>query len=165
MEPLSVLEVLMWILALALVGVGVAGLVLPALPGAPVLFLGLVVAAWADGFTVVGTGTLILLGVMAALTYLVDFLASSFGAQRFGASKRSIVGAAVGAVVGIFFGLPGLLFGPFVGAMIGELTARRDLRAAGRAGLGATLGLAFGTAAKIALGLSMIGIFVFVRFI
>ena len=137
---------------------------MPAMPGAPVQFLGLLVAAWADGFAVVGKWTLIALAVMAALTYLIDFVASSFGAHRFGASKRSVYGAVIGAVVGLFLGLPGLMFGPFVGAFIGELTARPDLRAAGRAGLGATLGLAIGTAGKLALGLAMIGLFLFVRF-
>lgn len=161
---MSALEFTMWLLAAGLVLMGLAGLVMPAMPGAPVLFLGLVVAAWADGFTVVGQWTLIALGVMAALTYLIDFVASSFGAQRFGASKRSVYGAVIGAVVGLFLGLPGLMFGPFVGAFIGEMTARPDLRAAGRAGLGATLGLAIGTAGKLALGLAMIGLFVFVRF-
>ena len=159
------IEILLWILAVILVVAGMAGLVFPALPGAPVLFVGLVVAAWAEGFEHISTGTLVALGVMALLTYLVDFLAGAFGAKRFGASRRAVIGATLGAVVGIFFGIPGILLGPFVGAVIGELTARSDLKTAGRAGVGATVGLALGIAAKLTLATAMVGIFVIVRFL
>jgi hypothetical protein len=159
------IEILLWLLAFILTAAGMAGLVFPVLPGAPVLFLGLVVAAWAEGFEHVSTGTLIVLGVMAVLMYLVDFLAGAFGAKRFGASHRAIIGAALGAIVGIFFGIPGILLGPFIGAVLGELTAQSDLRAAGRAGVGATVGLALGVAAKLALAFAMLGTFVVVRFL
>jgi uncharacterized protein len=101
---------------------------------------------------------------MASLALLADFVAGAFGARHYGASARSVLGAAVGAVVGIFFGLPGLLLGPFLGALVGELSARRDLVAAGRAGWGATLGLVLGMAAKVALGFAMLGLFLVVRF-
>jgi uncharacterized protein len=158
------MSVLIWVLAVLLVVAGLAGLVLPALPGPALLFAGLLMAAWAEGFTHVGTTTLVLLGVMAAIASLADFVAGAFGARRYGASSRSVAGAAVGAVVGLFFGLPGLLLGPFAGALLGELSARRDLYAAGRAGWGATLGLLLGTAAKVALGFAMIGVFLAVRF-
>jgi len=159
------LEILLFLLALILVAAGLAGLVFPVLPGAPVLFAGLVVAAWAEGFEHVSTGTLIVLGVMALLMYLVDFLASAFGAKRFGASPRAIIGATIGAIVGIFFGIPGILLGPFIGAVLGELTAHSDLKTAGRAGIGATVGLALGAAAKLALAVAMVGLFVVVRFL
>jgi len=159
------IEILLWILAVILVAVGMAGLIFPVLPGAPVLFAGLVVAAWAEGFEHVSTVTLIVLGAMAVLMYLVDFLASAFGAKRFGASRRAIIGATLGAVVGIFFGIPGILLGPFIGAVIGELTARSDLKTAGRAGIGATVGLALGAAAKLTLAIAMVGIFVIIRFL
>ena len=159
------LEVLLWLLAILLVTVGMAGLVFPALPGAPILFAGLVVAAWAEGFEHVSTGTLVTLGVMALLTYLVDFLAGAFGAKRFGASRRAVIGATLGAIVGIFFGIPGILLGPFIGAVLGELTARSGLKNAGRAGIGATVGLALGAAAKLTLAFAMVGIFVIVRFL
>lgn len=156
---------LLWILAAVLIVLGLAGLVLPALPGAPLLFVGLLLAAWAEDFVYVGGWTLTALGVMAVLTYLVDFAATAFGAKRFGASRRAAAGAAIGALAGLFLGLPGVLLGPFVGAVIGELTARRDLAAAGRAGVGASLGLALGAAAKLALGFAMVGIFLVARFI
>jgi uncharacterized protein YqgC (DUF456 family) len=159
-----VIDVLLWLLAAILVLVGLAGLILPALPGAPLLFAGLLVAAWIEDFSYVGGGTLAVLGVLALLTYAVDFAASALGAKRFGASNRAVVGAAIGALVGIFFGLPGILLGPFIGAMLGELSDRRGPRDAARAGLGATLGLALGAAAKLALAFSMLGIFALARF-
>lgn len=156
---------LLFILAAACAVIGIAGLALPAVPGAPLLFIGLVLAAWAEDFAYVGTGTLIVLAVLAMLTYLVDLAAGVFGVQRFGASSRAMAGAAVGAVVGIFFGLAGVVLGPFLGAAIGELTIAREWRAAGRAGIGAAIGLAIGTAAKIALAFAMLGIFAFVRWV
>ena len=101
------LTLLLWLGAVLLIALGLAGLLFPALPGAPLLFAGLVLAAWADDFTYVGWGTLSVLGVLALLTYLADFVASAFGARRFGASLRAVTGAIIGSVVGLFFGLLG----------------------------------------------------------
>lgn len=155
--------VLLWVLACLLTIAGIAGLMLPALPGAPLLFAGVFAAAWAEDFAYVGWRTLTVLGGLALLTYALEFAASAYGATRYGASSRAIAGATVGAIVGIFFGLPGVILGPFLGAVAGELAAQRNLQAAGRAGLGATVGLALGVAAKLAVAASMIGIFVVVR--
>ena len=157
--------ILLWLLATVMVLAGLLGLLLPALPGSPLLFGGLLVAAWAEDFAYVGTGTLVVLAILALLTYAVDLAAGAFGVQRFGASSRAMVGAAIGAVVGMFFGLVGVLVGPFFGAAIAELTLAGELRAAGRAGIGATVGLAIGTAAKVALAFTMLGIFVFMRLV
>ncbi|NTW49734.1 MAG: DUF456 family protein [Chlorobiales bacterium] len=157
--------ILLWIVAILLVLAGIAGLVIPAVPGTPVIFAGLTVAAWAENFLYVGWGTLTTLAVMALLVYPIDLFAGSFGVKRFGASKQAMVGAVLGAFVGIFFGIPGVLLGPFFGAALGELMVQRDLYAAGRAGLGAALGLIIATVAKLALAFSMIGIFLAVRFL
>jgi uncharacterized protein YqgC (DUF456 family) len=154
-----------WLLAIVLSVAGLAGLVLPALPGPALLFGGLVAAAWAEHFTYVGTVTLIVLAAVAVLAHVLDFIAGSIGAKRYGASGRAVFGAAVGAIVGMFFGLFGLLLGPFIGAMLGELSARSDLAAASRAGVGATIGMIVGTAAKVALGVTMVGIYLFVRLV
>ena len=153
-----------WVGATALVVTGLVGLVLPAIPGAPLIFAGLLLAAWAEGFSYVGKWTIVALAILALLTYGVDLWATMFGAKKFGASKRAIIGALLGAIVGIFLGLPGIIFGPFIGAVIGELSARRNLQQAARAGIGATIGLVLGAALKIALALTMLGIFAVVRF-
>jgi hypothetical protein len=158
------ITIVLWICSLVLTLLGLAGLLLPALPGAPLLFVGLLLAAWAENFAFVGWKTLVILGIMALLTYVVEFAASAFGVKRFGASNRAMVGAMVGGVAGLFFGLPGVLLGPFVGAVIGELSLRRSLPEAGRAGIGASVGMALGVAAKLALGFGMVGIYLLARF-
>lgn len=156
---------LLWLLAAALMVAGIAGLVLPFLPGAPLLFAGFLLAAWAENFAYVGATTLTVLGVLAALTYALDFAATAFGAKRFGASPRAAVGAALGTLLGLPLGLVGVVIGPFIGAFVAELSGHRGVRAAGRAGVGASLGLAMGAAVKLALGFVMIGIFVVARFV
>jgi uncharacterized protein YqgC (DUF456 family) len=153
-------SIALWVLAGLLVIIGVAGTALPALPGAVLVFAGLALAAWTDGFAHAGPWTLALLGVLAVLTYVVDFAASALGAQRVGASRRAIVGALIGGLVGLFFGLVGVIVGPFLGAVVGEYTVQRNLSQAGRVGVGTWVGMALGMAAKLALVFSMLGVFV-----
>ncbi|MBI1996136.1 MAG: DUF456 family protein [Deltaproteobacteria bacterium] len=153
-----------WLVALAFVIVGLAGLVLPAIPGAPLLFFGLLIAAWTENFIYAGVRTLAILAVLALLTYGVDLWATLFGAKRFGASRRAIIGAVIGSIVGVFLGLPGVIFGPFIGAVIGELLAQRSVQQAACAGIGATIGLVLGAALKLALAFAMIGVFIVARF-
>jgi len=161
---MEIVTVLLWVLAVLLVIAGIAGLVVPGLPGALLLFAGLALAAWAEDFFYAGAGVLSILAALAILTYVVEFMAGIMGAKHFGASRRAMAGAMLGAVVGIFFGLPGLLLGPFAGAAIGEFSEQRHLGAAGRAGIGATIGLALGVAAKLALAFSMLAVFAAARF-
>lgn len=156
---------LLWIAAIALVGMGLAGTVLPMLPGVPFVFIGLWLAAWIDGFSHVGAFTLTVLGALTLLAVAVDFIASALGAKKVGASRQAVTGATLGTFVGIFFGLPGLLLGPFVGAVLGELSAQRSLGQATAAGVATWLGLLFGAIAKLALSLAMVGIFVFAYFL
>ena len=151
--------------ASVLVLAGLVGLILPAIPGAPLIFAGLLLAAWAEGFKYVGFWTIFALAALTLVTVGVDFWAAMFGAKKFGASKRAIVGALIGAVIGIFLGLPGVILGPFIGAVAGELSAQRDLRQATRAGIGTTIGLVLGAAIKLALAFTMIGIFLATRFL
>jgi uncharacterized protein YqgC (DUF456 family) len=154
------LEILLWILSALLVGVGMAGTVLPLLPGVPLVFAGLVLAAWIGGFQQVGWPVLLLLGVLALLSLAVDTAAASLGAKRVGASRAAILGAALGTLIGVFFGLPGLLVGPFAGAAAGQFLVRGDVADAGRAGFGAWIGFLLGSLAKLALAAIMLLIFV-----
>ena len=154
------LSILWWLLAGLLVVVGIAGTVLPALPGVVLVFSGLLLAAWIDDFARVSGATMGILAVLTVLSYVIDFAATSLGAKKYGASPRAVGGAALGTLAGIFFGIPGLIVGPFAGAVIGEYTARPDFYKAGRAGFGAWIGLLFGAAAKLALAFLMLGIFI-----
>ena len=157
--------ILLWVLAVGLIVVGLAGLVLPVLPGPLILFVGLVLAAWAEGFAYAGKFTIILLAIMMILAFALDYLAAALGVRRFGSSRHASMGAVIGATVGMFLGLPGILLGPFVGAFLGELYSQNRLEAAGRAGLGAWFGFLLGTVAKVALGLLMLGTFLVARFL
>ncbi len=156
---------MLFALAVVLVIVGLVGVVVPALPGTVLIFVGLLTAAWADGFMRVGVPTIVMLGVMTVLSYFVDLATMALGMTRLGATRRALVGAAVGAVVGVFFGLPGLVIGPFLGAVVGELSASRDLTRAGRAGLAAWVGFLLGTIAKIALAGALVAIFLTAWFV
>jgi uncharacterized protein YqgC (DUF456 family) len=138
--------------------------VLPALPGTLLIFGGILLAAWAEGFSRVGMWPLIAIGVIGGLTYFVDLVAAALGAKKLGASKRAMIGAGLGTLGGLFLGLPGIIIGPFVGAVIGELTVDRDIRKAGKAGVAAWIGFAIGTAVKVSMAFLMIGIFLLALF-
>ncbi|MHC1699316.1 MAG: DUF456 domain-containing protein [Geobacteraceae bacterium] len=158
-------SMILWIIGAILTVVGLSGLLLPIVPGAPVLFLGLLLGAWAEDFQYIGFWTLLVLAAMAMLTYAVEFAASALGVKKYGGSKRAMAGAVLGGIVGLFLGIPGILFGPFVGAVIGELSLQRSLDKASRAGFGTVVGLAIGLAGKFAIGIVMIGLFILKRFI
>ena len=154
---------ILWIISVILTVTGLAGLLLPVVPGAPVLFLGLLFAAWAEDFRYIGVGTLLLLAGMAGLTYVVEVIASVLGVKKYGGSPRAMAGAVLGGIVGLFFGIPGILLGPFLGAVAGELSVQRSLDQASRAGFGTMVGLAIGVAGKLAIGIAMVGLFLVIR--
>lgn len=158
------IQTLYYVLAGILILVGVAGTVLPALPGLPLVFGGMLLAAWAGGFEQVGVAMLVLLGLLTVLSLGIDFLATAMGAKRVGASKLALLGAVIGTFVGLFFGPIGLLTGPFVGALAGELVHGREVRQATRVGFGTWLGILAGTVLKIGLAFAMLGLFAFAWF-
>lgn len=153
-----------YIAAALLAFVGFAGILLPALPGLPLIYAGLLLAAWADDFQHVGWLPLLILGVLTALSFLIDFLANIYGAKRLGASAHALWGSAIGTIAGLFFLPIGLLLGPFIGAWLGEYWHTRGLQQATRVGFGTWLGILLGTATKFALGFCMLGIFAFAWF-
>lgn len=148
-----------YVLAAVLVLVGVAGTVLPALPGLPLVFAGMLLAAWAGGFEEVGGWMLGLLGILTLLSLGIDFMASAMGAKRVGASRLALIGAIVGTFAGLAFGIVGVFIGPFVGALVGELIHGRKVGQAAKVGLGTWLGILLGTALKLGLAFAMLGLF------
>jgi len=152
-------EVALWIAALALIAGGCIGTILPGMPGVLIIYAGMWLAAWTDHFARIGWVTLTILGILTALALVADLAASLLGAKHVGASRLALIGSVIGGIVGIFFGLLGLLLGPFVGAVAGELMARRSIADATRVGLATWIGLLLGTMAKIALAVSMLGVF------
>ncbi|MCU0759873.1 MAG: DUF456 family protein [Steroidobacteraceae bacterium] len=152
-------QTVLWVIAIALIAVGVAGTVLPGVPGVMAVFGGMLLAAWIDGFTKITGVTVVVLGVLTALSFAADILGSLLGARRVGASRLALVGAALGTLAAFPFGFLGLLLGPFVGAVIGEFVTQRRLDVAARVGVGTWIGLAVGSLAKIALLFTMLGVF------
>lgn len=159
------MPILGWTAAVLLVLIGLVGTVVPALPGPPLVFAGLLLAAWADGFQHVGWPSLIVMALLLLATIAVDLLASALGARHVGASPLAVAGAVLGTLVGLFFGLPGLLLGPLAGAMLGQFVSRPDWRQAGKVGLATWLGLLVGGAVRAALTLSMIAVFAVAYFV
>lgn len=155
----------LWVVAVVLVIVGLVGTVLPALPGVPLIFIGILAAAWAEDFTRIGGVTLAILAVLTVVGVLIDYVAASMSARRAGATRAGIVGAALGTIAGIVTGLWGLLFMPLAGAAIGEFIAHRDALRAGKVGLATWLGMLLGTVVKLAVAFTMIGVFVAALFV
>lgn len=158
------LTTIYYLIAALLVLVGLLGTVLPVLPGIPLMFAGMLLAAWAGDFQHIGAPTLTVLAVLTLVSLAVDFWATAHGAKRVGASRMAMWGAAIGTLVGLLFGLPGLLFGPFVGALVGELLHHRSLHPhrvghATKVGAGTWVGLLLATALKLALAFAMLGLF------
>lgn len=159
------IQFLYYALAVILVLVGIGGVILPALPGLPLVFAGMLLAAWAGDFQQIGWFPLVLLGLMTLLSVAVDFFATMMGAKRVGASRKALLGAVVGTFAGLFFGPIGLFVGPFVGALLGELWHGKELGQATKVGLGTWLGILLGTVLKLGLAFAMLGLFALAWFV
>ncbi len=149
-----------FVLTLLVMLVGLVGTIVPGIPGTPVIFA----AAFAHRLWFGDRGpaiwVVLTLAILMAVSLAVDFLATTVGAKKLGASHRGMIGAVVGGMIGVFFPPFGLVLGPFLGAMLFEAVGGRDWREAGRAGVGAALGFLAGTVGRIACGVAMVGLFV-----
>ena len=144
-----------------LLAAGLAGLLLPVVPGMPLMFAGALAIAAADGFTRVGWLTLALLGVLAVVGFLVDHAATVLGARKGGASGWGLAGAVLGLVVGLAFGLPGIVLGPAIGAVLLEYAKNQEFRRAAKAGAGVFVGFVVGTVLKYTIAAVMLGLLAF----
>ncbi len=154
------ISVFWWAISALLILAGVVSSFLPVSPGVFLVFAGMLLGAWADGFRHIGWVTLLILGLLALVALLGDMLGSLIGAKRLGASRAALIGAAIGILVGIFFGLPGALLGPFLGATAGELLARRHVRQSVRVGAGTWVGLAFSVVLRLIIVFTMLAVFI-----
>ena len=144
-----------WALTAVLCALGVAGSVLPALPGAPLILVAAVLHRWLlPGY--VSLWTIAALAVLAVITVVIDAACGILGVQRFGGGRWAMLGAGVGAAIGLFFGPLGLIFGAVAGAVACEMAFdRKALDDALKAGLGAGLGMLVGAVARFSLALFM----------
>ncbi len=162
---------LMWV-TLAVMLLGLAGSVLPALPGVPVIFLSALAYAYLTDFAAVSGAVIALLAVLAALALVADFIGTAYGARRFGASNWGTVGGAVGGIVGALVGflflgigsLFGLILGSVGGVFLGEYLRRRrqpgtgqtDWRRTSWAAGGVFVGYVISAVAQGVLGLASV---------
>jgi uncharacterized protein YqgC (DUF456 family) len=167
-------------LTLVLMFVGLLGSVLPGLPGVTFIFLSALVYAIITDFRTVGAAVLVVLFVFAAIAFVTDFVATSYGARRFGASNWGTVGGAIGGIAGALIGLLflgigslfGLILGTIAGVFIGEYLKRRrqgqqepgsagsDWRRASHAAGGVLVGYLASAVIQGLLGLASVIVFV-----
>jgi uncharacterized protein len=153
------LDIILYVIGAALILTGLAGAVVPALPGIPLIFAGIWLVAWMDQYRHLGPWWLGGIALVGAVGVVIDLIAGALGAKRVGASRRAVWGALLGTLVGLFFGLPGLLLGPFVGAVLGELAAGSSILRSTHVGTSAWIGLIFGTLVKLVASMIMVALF------
>lgn len=150
---------LLYVIAAALILVGLAGAMVPALPGIPLIFGGIWLIAGVDHYHHLGRWWLLGIAFIGTIGLILDLLAGALGAKRAGASVQAVWGAVAGTGLGVFFGLPGLLLGPFIGAVLGEMAAGKSILRSAHVGMSAGLGLLFGTIIKLVSSLMMVALF------
>jgi hypothetical protein len=154
------LTTVLWIAVIALMALGLAGIVLPVLPGTVLIFGAILLAAWIDDFARISAWTVAIAALLTVISLVCDYVAAALGARRVGASRQAVIGAVIGTLLGIVSGLWGLIFMPLIGAAIGEYLVLRDLQRAGQVGIATWVGLLLGTAVKIAIAFTMLGMFI-----
>lgn len=153
------MDIALYLLAAALIIGGLIGSVIPALPGLPMIFGGIWLVAAVDGYRHIGLWWLLLIGGFGAAGVIIEFIASTLGAKRVGASRLALWGASLGTLAGMFFGIPGLLLGPFIGALLGEMASGTSVLRSAHVGVGTWIGLLFGTLLKLVISFVMVGLF------
>ncbi len=154
------MDYLLLALAIILMIAGIAGCLLPVLPGPPLSYVGLILLHLTR-FADISKNLFIILGIVAVVVTIIDYVVPIWGTKQFGGSKYGIRGATVGLVIGLFLGPAGIIIGPFVGAVVGELIFKDDIKYAMKAGFGSLLGFLTGVGLKLAASLLMT--FYFVR--
>jgi len=128
---------------------GIAGGILPILPGPPLSYIGLLLLHFTDKHQF-STRFLITWGIITTVVYILDYIIPAWGTKKFGGSRRGVWGSIIGLILGMFFFPPfGIIIGPFAGAVIAELSSGQDRAAAIKAGFGSFIGFLLGTMLKL----------------
>ncbi len=144
------------IIALLLALIGVAGCILPVLPGTPICYVGMILMTCTE-YSTLTKPIMITFLIVTILVSIADYLLPAWLSRRFGGSKHGARGATIGMVVGLFLGPMGLILGPFVGAVLGEMSVNRDDTAkAVKVGFGAFLSFIVGTGIKLIASIAML---------
>lgn len=144
------MDIVLIIFAFLCILIGLVGSVLPALPGPPLSYVGMLLLHFTD--TVQFSVTqLVVWAVLVVIVQILDFVIPSIGTKKFGGSSYGVWGCNIGVIIGLFAGPLGIVLGPFLGAVIGEYIKTNNMDVSLRAGFGAFLGFVSGTVIKIAI--------------
>ena len=158
---MDVYHIIIFIISLLIIFGGFSGILFPIIPGTPLIWLGVFLYAVCDGFESIGWLLLLIFAVLTIISLALDYLGGVIGAKKFGATKWGLIGSVIGGIAGFFMGgIVGLIFGPFFGAVLLELIVGKDLTGAFKSGAGTLVGFIGGAIAKLAIGVIMIGIFI-----
>lgn len=153
-------EIILFVAALAVMIIGLAGVILPVLPGIPLIFAAAALYGIVTGFSGIGLYMILILAGLTVFGLVIDYLANYFSVRKMGGGRAGAVGAVLGLLVGVWLGLAWIVILPFVLAVALELLAGKEARSALTAGLGAMVGLLFGGLFRFVIGCVMIGLFV-----
>ncbi|MCE1154656.1 MAG: DUF456 domain-containing protein [Bacteroidales bacterium] len=153
------MEILVIVLSALLILAGIAGSLLPVLPGLPLSYLGLLLLHFATDYTF-STLFLVVWAVVILVIQLLDYYVPIWGTRRFGGTKKGVWGSTIGLLVGLFMGPWGIILGPFLGAFIGEQLSHKDIQQSFQSALGSFIGIVFGAIIKLIAGGMMLYYFI-----
>ena len=144
-----------WDILLATLGgcfllAGLAGCILPVIPGPPLCYIALLLLQ-ATPYADFSTWFLLVTAAVTVVVTIVDYFIPVWSTRKWGGSRIGALGAMAGLIVGLFIPPWGIILGPFLGAVVGELIAGRDGNAALKSGFGSFVGFLLGTGLKLAL--------------
>jgi len=154
------MDIVLIILGFIISIIGLIGAVIPALPGTPLNFIALLLLCMAKGWDTFSITFLAVMGIIAVAVSILDNVIPAWGAQKYGAEKKSVWLALAGTFIGMFFSPIGIIVGAFLGALIGELMHGKEGQDALRAGWGVFIGVFFGIILKLAASATMFFYFV-----
>ncbi len=145
------------IIASILFLLGLLGTVIPLLPGAPIIWFGMLIYGFITNFMFLSWKFLLFQGIIVLIILLIDYISGAWGAERYGGSRASIYGSILGGFLGIFlFGPLGIVLGPFIGAILMELLKGQSFEKSLQIGWGTIIGFFGGTLLKFVLEIIMI---------
>ncbi len=159
------LDFILLLLSILIIIVGLAGCIIPLIPGPPVSFVGILIIHFTK-FADFSFNTLFFLGALAIIVQIMDYIVPVWGTKKFGGSKAGVWGSILGLIAGIIllpmmgivlgpFGIIGILGGPFLGALIGEMIAGKESEKAFIAAIGSFIGFITGTLMKLAVSITI----------
>jgi len=148
------MNILLFVLAIFLMLLGLVGAIVPGIAGPPFSFLGLLAVSFVKGIDY-STEFLVVMGVLAAIVFALDYVVPSWGTKKFGGTKAGVRGSTIGLILGLVItalfpvGFIVVLIGPFIGAYLGEKSVGTEDSKAWKSAFGSFAGFLLGTGLKV----------------